>query len=255
MERRILKTIPIMKKLNVEELNKLNLGVEIQDFVEPNLSDVWFNYLVKNYKEILKSFKNLKSIHGPFLDLKPASPDKDIRQVSYNKYLRTLRAAKDLEVDYIIFHSQINPYLNEPGLRRLNAYQAKEFWEKILKDLGDFKGTILIENIFEDSPSMLKEMMEIINKPNIRVNLDIGHANLGKVSLEDWIRELKEYISYIHIHTNGGQYDSHSVPDESLIKELYELLDKYEINPVLSLEYKIENLEEEIKKYKEKALE
>lgn len=232
----------------MNEINKLNIGIEIQDFTEPNLSEIEIRSIVERYKKAFINFKGIKSLHGPFLDLKPASPDLCIREVSYKRYLTSLNIAAELEMDYIIFHSQINPYLNQPSLKLLNNRQSKEFWDEILSETR-YRGIILIENIFEETPEMIKEYIETIDRNNIRINLDIGHAKLGKVDLEQWIRELKDYISYMHIHSNDGVHDSHQTPNELEIKNLYQLLEKYDINPVLSLEYDIEHLEQEIKKY------
>lgn len=250
MKRKILKTLSTIDELYLEEYKKLNIGVEIQDFTEPNLSLEEIKMIINQYKDRLKDFDNIKALHGPFLDLKPSSPDKLIREVSYNRYLYTLKAAKKLEIDYLIFHTQINPYLNQPFLRELNNKQSKEFWEDILKEVPDYKGLILLENIFEETPLMLKELIETINLPNIKINLDIGHAKLGKVNLEEWIRELKDHIYYIHVHSNDGIYDNHQSPTTDEIENLYYLLNKYHINPILSLEYKIKDLEEEVKRYK-----
>lgn len=250
MNRKILKTVSIIEHLNIEEFKSLDIGVEIQDFTEPNLTKREINEIVSGYKEKFKDFNNIKSIHGPFLDLKPASPDKLIREVSYRRYLDTIKIGKELNVDYIIFHSQINPYLNHLSQRNLTNIQTKNFWEKILKEIPDYKGIILLENIFEEEPEMLTELIETINLPNVKINLDIGHAKLGKVSLEEWIKELKDHIDYIHVHSNDGLYDNHESPSRSEIQDLYNLLDKYNINPVLSLEYPITNLSEEIKGYR-----
>ena len=249
MKKRILQTISTIEDLNIENLNKFNIGVEIQDFTEPNLSKDEIKKIIIEYKSKFKKFKNIKSLHGPFLDLKPASPDKLIRKISYNRYLETINIARELNMDYLIFHSQINPYLNHPSIQKLNNIQNKEFWEEISKDIKDFKGTILLENIFEETPDMIKDLIETINLPNIKINLDIGHARLGKNSLETWIKELKEHIAYIHVHSNDGIYDIHESPSKEEIDELYELLDKYNINPILSLEYKIDNIKDEIKRY------
>lgn len=250
MEKRILKTISTIDTFNIEEFIKLNIGVEIQDFTEPNLSSDEINRIINGYKEKLKDFNNIKSMHGPFLDLKPSSPDILIREVSYNRYLDTIKIAKKLDMDYLIFHSQINPYLNHPSHKTLNNIQNKEFWVKILGEVLDYKGTILLENIFEEEPSMLKELIETINLPNIKINLDIGHAKLGKASLEEWIKELKDNIYYIHIHSNDGLYDGHQSPTKDEIDELYSLLDKYDLNPALSLEYKTDSLKQEIERYR-----
>ena len=247
--RRILKTINTVDEFDKELYEKVNIGVEIQDFTEPNLSNNEIEKIVREYEKKFKNFKAIKALHGPFLDLKPASPDLKIRQVSYNRYLDSLNIASRLDMDYIIFHSQINPYLNEPFLRNLNNSQAREIWKRLLAET-DYKSTILIENIFEEEPSMLKEYMDNLAIDNIKLNLDIGHARLGKVSLEDWIRELKDHIAYMHLHSNNGSYDQHRAMEEDEIESLYELLDKYKINPVLSLEYKVKELEEEISKYR-----
>lgn len=241
MIRKILKCIS-----TIEEYQDINMDVEIQDFTEPNLTKEEINNIILRYKEYQQQFKNIKSMHGPFLDLKPSSPDLEIRKVSYHRYISALNIATELEIEYIIFHSQINPYLNEPFLKALNNKQIKEFWDYILEQ-ADYKGTILIENIFEETPLMLKELIETINLPNIRVNLDIGHAKLGKATLEQWISELKDHIEYIHLHSNNGIYDQHKNPTENEIKNLIDLLDKYNINPVISLEYKSEHLDRDIR--------
>ncbi len=242
MKRNILKAISTIEEFNIKDYIDLNIGIEIQDFTESNLSDDEIREIVEGYKKLLSDFKNIKSLHGPFLDLKPASPDEEIRKVSYNKYLRTINIAKELEMDYIIFHSQINPFLNEPFIKDLNNRQSKDFWQKILSESKDFKGTILIENIFEESPQMLKEYIHTLNMENIKINLDIGHARLGKVPLEQWISELKDNIAYIHLHWNNGQYDQHTEPANEDIEYIKSLLNKYNINPVISLEYKVSDL-------------
>lgn len=245
----ILKAISTIEEFDVEMFNKLNIGVEIQDFTEPNLNIKQKDSLIRKYKKLFKDFKGVKALHGPFLDLKPASPDAAIRDVSYARYLNTLDIAHKLDIDYLIFHSQINPYLNETFIRSLNNSQNKEFWKKISKS-SKYSGTILVENIFEEKPEMLKEYIETVNMTNIKINLDIGHAKLGKVALEEWIKELKDHIVYMHIHSNGGEFDSHSNPSQEEIKHLFQILEKYKIDPILSLEYKTEDLEKEILKYR-----
>jgi len=246
--KRIIKTVSEIHEFDEKSFNKLNLGVELQDFTDPNFSMKEIRDIKNRYKKKLKGFKGLKSLHGPFLDLKPASPDFKIREVSYRRYLNALNIASELDCDYIIFHSQINPYLNEAISEDYNNQQSKEFWKEILKETN-FKGIILIENVFEESPEMLRKYIETIDSPRIKINLDIGHAKLGRVSLEEWIKFLGKHIKYIHIHSNNGLKDEHKEPSREEIKNLYTLLDKYNIDPVLSLEYNMNNIEEEIKLY------
>lgn len=244
---KLIKCISTIEEFSPLEFEELNIGVEIQDFTEPNLTDNEIRKLVAEYKKMLEDFPHTKSLHGPFLDLKPASPDKDIRNVSYNKYFRTLKIATELDMDYVIFHSQINPWINEPFIKSLNNNQNKEFWNYILSNIEGFKGTVVLENIFEDDPLILKEFIETIDMPNIKVCLDIGHAKLRTSKpLEEWVKELSEHIEYIHFHWNEGLYDEHNIPKDKDVKYFKELLLKSNIDPIVALEYKVGNLRKEI---------
>ncbi len=247
--REIIKNVKYIEKFDIDIINKLNIGIEIQDFTEPNLTDEDKKILIKTYKESLKGFENTIALHGPFLDLKPASPDNLIREVSQKKYIETLEYAKELKAEYVIFHSQINPRINKDSLNELINSQTKDAFEYILKESG-YKGYIVIENIFEYEPILLLNLVKFIDNEQIGINLDVGHTRLTDCDLEKWISEMKDYIKYMHIHTNNRVYDTHSIPSQKEVDEIYNLLDKYEINPKICLEYEVDDLENEVKKYK-----
>lgn len=248
--RKILKCISTTDKFDAGLFSRLNLGVEIQDFTEPNLSLEEKTEILNNYQRLFNGYNGVKSVHGPFLDLKPASPDLLIREVSYQRYLDVFQIATQLNTDYLIFHSQINPFLVEPLIRNLNNRQAKEFWNEILQET-DYRGLILIENVFEDTPDMLLQYIQTVNLPNIKVNLDIGHLKARKGSLEGWIKKLRDYIEYIHVHSNNGLYDLHRSPADKEITSLFNLLASYNLNPAIALEYEFSNIEEEIARYRQ----
>lgn len=247
MENRIFNCISTIDYFEADVFNDLGMGVEIQDFTEPSLLDYGWEERVDEYTTMLEGFSNPISLHGPFLDLKPASPDNAIREVTMNRYLTTLNIGSKLNVDYIVFHSQINPWINEPRIRRLNNSMQKEFWEEVFSDTDCFQGTILIENIFEDDPILLKELMDTINLPNMKVCLDVGHARLSK-DIDDWVKVLKDNIEYMHIHWNGGLYDDHLKPSDENIMYIAEVLKKYDISSHLALEYDVNDVEDEVKR-------
>lgn len=246
--RKILQCIQTIDELNIEQLNELEVGVEMQDFTEPNLTEKEKQDLTERYSEAFKNFNGTTAMHGPFLDLKPASPDVLIREASYKRYFDAIQIATAIDVDYLIFHSQINPLLNHPELTALNNKQANDFWTNVIKETN-FKGTILIENIFE-GPEVLAQYMEVVQFPNVKVNLDIGHAKVAQTDLEEWFETMGEQIVYMHVHSNDGVQDQHRAPNKSEIETLYEWLDRYEMNPVLSLEYQTKDFADELKKYR-----
>lgn len=232
------------------ELEGTGLGIEIQDFTQPELLDGNYMERVEAYRTKLRDYKGVISIHGPFLDLKPASPDLEIRRVSVEKYRKALVVAKELGADYIIFHSQINPWINEPFMRKLNNKMHGEFWNSILDEI-DYRGIVLIENVFEDKPIYLRELMDEIDRPDVRVCLDIGHSNIGlKSSLDYWIYELRNYIEYVHLHWNTGQYDLHEYPSEEILSHVFHLFKKFKLDPRYAMEYELEDMSKEARRLK-----
>ncbi len=249
MKRKILNTIYTYEYLDLEELDRYGLGVEIQDFTDPSMTDQVYDRTMDFYRKAFKDYRGIKSMHGPFIDLKPSSPDRDIKDVSRKKYRMALNVARELEMDYIIFHTQINPNHIGKTVREFEKEENTKFWKETLDLFKDYKGTIVLENVFEKEPELIKELIDSIDRPNLKINLDIGHARLGQEELEEWIRILGSRIAYMHIHSNDGKYDLHQPATREEVEELYYFLDKYGLDPVLSLEYNIEDMEEEIKKY------
>lgn len=247
MENRIFNCISTIDYFEVDVYNDLGIGVEIQDFTEPSLLDHGWEKRVDEYKAILEGFSNPISLHGPFLDLKPASPDEAIREVTMNRYKTTLKIGRALGVDYIVFHSQINPLINEPRMRRLNNNMQKRFWEELLSVEDCSQRTIVIENIFEYDPLFLKELIDTLDMPNFKVCLDVGHARLSK-DIDYWVKVLKDKIEYMHIHWNGGLYDEHLRPADENIKYIAKILKKYNICPNLALEYDVNDVESEVER-------
>ncbi len=248
-KRKIVQVVRYYKEFDRDEIRDNGVGVEIQDFTDPNLSEAEIEKIKFFYKEEFKDLDCIRSMHGPFIDLNPFSPDLDIRKISYNKYIKSLKIAAELEMDYIIFHSQMHDGHLEPIMKEYVMDLNKELFASLISDVPEYKGYILIENIFEKNPDSLAELIETIGQPRVRINLDIGHAKLMDLTMEDWIGKLKDNMIYMHIHSNNGDFDQHIPPKEGEIDLLYSLLDKYEIDPILSLEYKKQNLEEELEKY------
>lgn len=248
MKRKIIDCISTIDEFKIKDYEELKIGVEIQDFVEPNLSDDQVRSIINKYKIYFSNFAYIRGLHGPFLDLKPASPDKDIRRVSQDKYFKTLNIAKELEIDYVTFHSQMNPLLNEPQIMDLNYLQNGEFFNFLMNETS-YEGIVLIENIFEKSPTNMLRLMDKIKSDKVKLNLDLGHAKLSGNTMENWIKELKDHIAYIHFHSNNGIHDQHGSPSDKEIEDLFYFLDKYNINPVISLEYKKKDLKKEILRY------
>ena len=69
---------------------------------------------------------------------------------------------------------------------------------------------IVIENVMEDEPDMLADLIRELHHPQIKACLDIGHAACASdVPLQKWIDTLAPCLGHFHIHENHGHRDEH----------------------------------------------
>ncbi|SHJ74696.1 Sugar phosphate isomerase/epimerase [Clostridium amylolyticum] len=198
-------------------LRKYPINLEIVNFGSAMILDNWQHYL-KEYKKDMEEFISQRevTIHGPFVDMSPGSPDKEIRRVTRDRFQLAFNIAKELKAKHIIFHSG---YIPKVSYAEEWLENSKEFWRGFTKDnLNDLKTNmnhegleIHIENVFDEDYVLIKELIEYINYPSVSACLDIGHANASSPkSLDHWIKGLGKSIGYVHLHNNDGKHDYHN---------------------------------------------
>lgn len=182
------------------------IGVEIQSFVLPMTESKEQEWEEKWSEHLLKATIS-PGLHGPFIDMRPASMEKDIVAVTRKRYLESLQRAHRLGASYIVFHSQILPMHRGRTQSFINAATAP-FWHEVLAET-DFRGRVLIENVYEEDPNELKLYFRDMKHAQLGLLLDVGHAKLSGLPLEEWAVELGEQVEVIHIHDNDGLQDRH----------------------------------------------
>jgi len=232
-------------------LNRKSFGIELQDFAYPDVLDDDLQRRINRYKEKLKDFDQQIAIHGPFLDLNPGSPDKRIGAVTKERYLQAIRAALELDASYLILHSQHNLAIKDPKVKDKKIENQLPFWDEILEKISEDDLKILLENVTEDDPEDLFKLVDNIDSQKVKICLDVGHTLVhSSVELDKWIKELSEYIEYVHLHWNNGDFDSHEGAPDSFIRRFLEMVDENKIAPRVALEYEIDDFEEEIERIK-----
>jgi sugar phosphate isomerase/epimerase len=105
--------------------------------------------------------------------------------------------------------------------------------EAILNRATSLRMTLCLENMFPQAhflsnPHEFQEVFESF--PDLRLTLDIGHANLGggKNKSSEFIHQYGYRISHIHANDNFGKEDNHLpvgagiIDFEKILKELNE---------------------------------
>ncbi len=210
-----------------------NTGIEVQAFYDPE-------YLIENVNSISEHKKrienlNPKALHGPFADLCFGSFDNLIKEATMQRFNLAYDIAKQLGCTDIVLH---HGYV--PGTSPLSSWikRGKLFWEEFFQDKEEGI-SIHLENMLEHSPEILFEIVSEVDKPELDVCLDTGHANcFSKTSVIDWIKILNSKIGYVHLHNNYGKKDEHFGFELGTIpfKEMCSTLEKYSPKAIWAME-------------------
>ena len=107
----------------------------------------------------------------------------------------------------IVIHGGYNPRIYYPIWY---VEQSIVFWKEFMEDVpADLE--ICLENVLEEEPSMLLDIVSAVAHPQLKLCLDVGHVNAySAISAEAWLTAWAPYLSHFHIHNNDSSWDSHS---------------------------------------------
>ena len=152
-------------------------------------------------------------LHAPYNELFPCAIDKKARGLAAYRYRQAIDIAKSYGSTKVVIHGGYHPRIYFPVWY---VEQSILFWKEFLKD--DPRVQIVLENVLEETPDMLLNIVKGVNDPRLRLCLDIGHANAySQVPVMDWLELWAPYISHFHIHNNDGSADQHHALSEGSI--------------------------------------
>lgn len=192
-----------------------SLGIELDFFcTAENLKGEKYDSCCAEIERLMKDCRisgDDMILHAPFNELHPAAIDEEALLLAKKRMRQSYSICEKFGIKKMVVHSGYLPFVY---FKSWHIEKSVEFWHEFMKGKpGDF--TICIENVLEDEPYMIADMMEKINEdgqwPNIGICVDIGHANcMSKEDIYTWIRVLSPYIKHMHIHNNDGEHDLHA---------------------------------------------
>ena len=91
---------------------------------------------------------------------------------------------------------------------------------------------IVLENVLEEEPEWLLDVVRGVDDPRLRMCLDIGHVNAySQKTVLEWLEACGPWLSHFHVHNNDGSRDQHSALFEGSIPMGEFLLRAEEICP------------------------
>ena len=182
-----------------------NLGVEIAQYCTAWNMDEKFDEVHPKVREEIAGVPR-RILHAPFNELFPCAIDKKARALASQRYQQAIGLAKQYGATKVVIHGGYNPWIYYPVWY---VEESIKFWKAFLEE--DPSVEIVLENVLEEEPGMLWDIVTAVDNPNLRLCLDIGHVNAyAKVPVMQWLESWKDYLSHFHIHNNDGSWDTHS---------------------------------------------
>lgn len=189
-----------------EVAKEYGTGLEIDEYCSAvNMDPELFSATDRAVREKM-TFAGQYILHAPFNELCPAAIDPKALELAYQRLEQAYRLAKDYNIKRMVVHSG---YVPQVYFKSWFSERSIEFWKNFMRDKPeDFY--IMIENVLEDEPYTMAEMLKQLGDHRIGACLDIGHAHCSSnVDLMDWVSALGPFLHHVHIHNNNKEYDQH----------------------------------------------
>jgi sugar phosphate isomerase/epimerase len=178
------------------------------------------------------------TFHAPFMDLRPGAVDPRIRQVSIDRMQQVFDLAPYFHPLTIVCHPSFDEkyYVSS---RQAWLENSIETWGRFLKQAEGIETVIVLENVYEPGPEMIKKILEAFNSPRLRFCFDAGHFNVfSRAPLEVWMEEMASYLVQLHVHDNSGTADDHLPVGEGNFPfaGFFAMLRERNLSPVITLE-------------------
>jgi sugar phosphate isomerase/epimerase len=178
------------------------------------------------FKKIIKKSGLRLTLHATFYDINLATLNSYLRPAILNCYKKYLDVGAQLGAEIMVVHGG----LVHKDAAPLNGFidRARKNLVENLQVLGDYAAGKNIVIGLENSPPNSNHLMidnwkihqltlQAVNHPQVKAVLDVAHAFLHGLDVDEYYRQMKDELVEIHVHNNDGREDLHQAMDEGTI--------------------------------------
>jgi sugar phosphate isomerase/epimerase len=157
------------------------------------------------------------TLHGPFMDLSPGSPDPVVWTLTRKRFEGLLRLVPVFRPILVVCHAGYDArryhFMRDAWIER-----SVTFWSWLSSCLRAEGSRLVLENVYEEVPEDLWTLLERLRDEEVGLCLDPGHQSaFSKASLSSWVERLEPFIRQLHLHDNLGDHDHHLALGEGRI--------------------------------------
>jgi len=149
------------------------------------------------------------TLHAPFMDLAPGSPDPAVRALARRRFEQLLELVPVFNPRTIVCHSGYDG----KRYRHMRAEwmeSSLQLWRWLAAAAGSAGAALMLENVYEKDPAEMRNLFENLNDLGVGFCLDIGHQHaFSRSPLSEWLEQLGPYLGQLHLHDNDGSQDGH----------------------------------------------
>lgn len=187
----------------------LELGLTPEIAIKgPELDHLDQSLLIK-VAQTLKEMSLRPYIHAPFFDLNVGALDTAVRQISLQRLFQALSFATQLNATLMVIHPGVDKW-RYPNLDQVWLTNARTSFQALTEQAVCSDCRLAIENIYEESPSLLVQLVKEIDSEWFGHCFDAGHWHLfGKNTMSEWLEAIASKLLHLHLHDNYGVTDDH----------------------------------------------
>lgn len=218
-------------------IREYDLGAELDQFCQAD--NMEGSKLVLCEKEIGELKAHSFILHAPFNELFPAAIDPKARSLALERFRTAAEIARKYDARKMVVHSGYVPLVY---YKEWHVERSIEFWQEFMdQQPEDFN--IVIENVIDDEPYMLAEIVERTNLPNVKACFDVGHAAcVSSLPISEWLDVLGPHLGHLHIHNNDGSHDWHKPVMEGIV-DMEQVMEHVKCRGIEELTVTIESLD------------
>ncbi|MDZ7700043.1 MAG: sugar phosphate isomerase/epimerase family protein [Deltaproteobacteria bacterium] len=149
------------------------------------------------------------TLHGPFMDLSPGSPDPEIRSIARHRFEQLLKIVPIFKPRTVVCHTGYDHRRYWP-MWDTWIENSRLIWTWLAGHVRDAGAILVLENVYEETPRELEELLSSLTEQGVGFCLDTGHqAVFSSTPINKWVETLGSFLTQLHLHDNTGKQDDH----------------------------------------------
>lgn len=173
------------------------------------------------------------TLHGPYLDLSPGSPDSAVRALTRRRFQQVSQLVPIFQPRTVVCHTGYD-HKRYWALKEIWFQNSLELWSWLSWEIRKEGAVLMLENVYEQGPEEFMELYDALKDQHVGFCLDTGHmAAFSQADLSTWLESSGDHIEQLHLHDNLGNQDDHLALGKGKIdfRMLFEYLKRRKKDP------------------------